>query len=174
MSALRDAWRHFRERWYFIPMTVFVGLVFIWCAAWLLDPRKDFDVTLVNTGKDDVTKGRAQLDDDWYVGGGALRYSYGKSESGHFETPPKIARVFWQKGDQRFDRTVAILGRIPNTLYPQLLIEINSDCNRVQAIWMSDPSEVFAATPYKYVPKDCSIYADGPTPSDAPPWPANW
>lgn len=177
MSKFRDNYEQARIRVYFWPLVILVTMIGIWGVILLIDPRREFRVATVNVGKIDISNAKSQFD-DWYTGGGWLSYGNENKESNGRQRPPKSARVSWKKGDVQFDRSAEILGTIPGRfskfLAPRLLVEIDSDCGRVRVSWKRDYNEMSAATPYKHVLRDCSIYTDLATPADAPPWPPNW
>ena len=177
MSEFSQAYGYARTKAYFWPLVVLVSIIGMWCLIWLLDQRREFDVATVNAGKFEISEAKSQFD-SWYSGGGWLYYGDESTESNVRHAPPTSARVSWKKGEVKFDRTVEILGTIPDQisdlLLPTLLVEIDSDCGRVRVSWKRENRDVGLATPYKHVLRDCSIYTDRPTPADAPPWPPNW
>jgi hypothetical protein len=134
-------------------------------------------VASINVGIGDVEEASSQLDVR-QVDLGSLRYGNESFYSGVYFRPPRIARVAWREGKQRHDRTVAVIGKIPYSDskidLPQLVIEIDSDCDRVRVSWISNRMDVFSVAPNKYQRRDCTIYTDIETPADAPSWPANY
>ena len=178
MSEFNQAYGYARTKAYFWPLVVLVTMIGMWGVILLTDPRREFDVAMVNAGQNKISDAKSWCGGRWYVGVGSLRYGVKKTHSSLVHTPPKSARVSWKKGEVQFDRLVEIPGTIPNRfskpLVPRLLVEIDSDCGRVRVSWKRDYNEMSAATPYKHVFRDCSIYNDRATPADAPPWPPNW
>ena len=162
-----------RKRWYYFPIFICVILV----ALKIMDRRAYFDVSGINVGNAVVSDSGVYFNNNLYVGFGWLSYGYEKSHLSYFSIPPKNIRVAWTDGTKVTDRTMVIEGIKSRTKSyldpPTLLIEFDSYCNRARASWWEDNEDV-PSVPFKYSPRDCSIYNDRPTPADAPPWPEDW
>lgn len=176
MSTNLTVLREIRQRWYFVPLLFLTGLGVVMLSAWLLDSRRLFDVATVNVGLDEITEAQSELSNR-YIGVGYLKYGSEAFYSGVFFKPPRKARVTWRKGEQKYDRSTLVLGTIPRSYsdikLPQLLVEIDSDCNRVRVSWKANRDEVFLASAYKHKRRDCSTYADWQTPEGSPSGPLN-
>ena len=57
------------------------------------DPRRQFDVAMVNAGEVEISDSKSWYGGEWYVGVGWLGYGDEKTHSSLEYPPPKLARV---------------------------------------------------------------------------------
>lgn len=178
MNKFSEVYEQARTKVYFWPLIILITMIGMWGFILFIDPRREFDVAMVNAGANEISDSKSWFGGGWYVGVGWLGYGDEKTHSNLEYTPPISARVAWKKGEVQFDRSVDIEGNFwsvgGRSELPTLFVEIDSDCGRVRVSWQYDNDQMVLATPYKHVFRDCNIYTDRATPADAPPWPPNW